>query len=103
MLPDGNHAELHWNGQRIGVYDYATKIYRRVNTDGELSGPVPFPWSSSPEHDEVATAAKLRSAHMAKSKSESDPISMPLNPYTMGGGVTGLILITRLLLLLVRR
>lgn len=103
MLPNGNQAELHWNDQRIGVYDYTTKIYRRVNTDGELSGPVPFPWSSAAKNEEVALAAKLRSAHMAKAHSEPEPMSIPLNPYTMGGGVTGLILVARLLLLLVRR
>lgn len=104
VLPKADQAELHWNGQRIGVYDYATKIYRRVNTDGQLSGPGPLPWSSSAKEKEaVASAAQLRSAYLAKSHTEPDSASMPLAPYAMGGGVTGLILVVRLLLLLVRR
>jgi len=103
VLANADQAELRWNGQRIGIYDYTTKTFRRVNTDGQMSGPVPLPWSSTAKSDEGGSAAKLRAAHLAKSQSESETPSMPLAPYAMGGGVTGLILALRVLFLFVRR
>jgi hypothetical protein len=103
VLPNADRAELHWNGQRIGIYDYATKTFRRVNTDGQMSGPVPLPWSSTAKRDEGESAAKLRAAYLAKSQSESETPSMPLTPYAMGGGVTGLILVMRVFFLFIRR
>ena len=104
MLPNADRAELHWNGQRIGIYDYATKTFRRVNTDGQLSGPVPLPWSSKAKSAEgESAAAKLRAAYLAKSQPESETPSMPVTPYAMGGGVTGLILVLRVLFMFIRR
>lgn len=102
VLPHTDQAELRWNGQRIGIYDYATKTFRRVHTDGQLSGPVPLPWSSMAKSEEGDSAAKLRAAHLAKSQGGSETSSMPLAPYAMGGGVTGLILVLRVLFLFVR-
>lgn len=39
---------LHRGTDRIGQYDMAKDIYRRVNTDGTLSDPSPRPWRTNP-------------------------------------------------------
>jgi hypothetical protein len=88
--------ELFLSGQKIGLYDPRTGVFRRVNSDGSVSEPVAPPWRRSAQPGEAEAASdRARPAEAQAEARESAAGPLPLwLPHAVGGTtfvvVTGL-------------
>lgn len=113
---------LHRGTDKIGQYDMAKDVYRRVNTDGTLSDPAPRPWRTNPGlvpapgkvaakaasgkpagAGKATTAAEPDKETEAKRAGASGPVERVFAAaprwalYAAGGGLAGLALLCGLM------